>query len=68
MKEIQGYQIQISTNSNFKNPVKVTVGKANTKCTLKNQKAGMKYYIRIQAYRKYNNPYIFIDTFYHLMI
>ena len=53
MKEIHGYQIEISTNSNFKNPVKITVGKTKTKYTLKNQKAGMKYYIRIRAYRKY---------------
>ena len=51
--KINGYQIQISTNSKYKNPSKITVGKTKTKYTFKKKKAGKKYYIRIRAYQKY---------------
>lgn len=48
-----GYKIQYSTDKNFKKSVKTTAVKKNktTKTTLKNLKAGKKYYVRICAYK-----------------
>lgn len=48
-----GYKIQYATDKNFKKNVKTATIKKNktTKTTLKNLKAGKKYYVRICAYK-----------------
>jgi hypothetical protein len=52
LAQADGYQIQYSTNKNFKNSVsKTTVKKSVTSKTLK-VKAGKKYYVRVRAYVK----------------
>jgi hypothetical protein len=53
-KGIKGYEIQSSTDKNFKNNVKSVVIK-NTKTTsktIKKLKSGKKYYVRIRTYKK----------------
>ena len=55
VKNIDGYQIQYSTSSSFKNAKKVTVSGYKSKSkTVKNLKANKKYYVRIRAYKKIN--------------
>lgn len=55
MKNISGYEIQISTNKKFKKAKKVKIKKIKTtKLTVKKLKKNKKYYVRMRAYRKYN--------------
>ena len=47
-----GYQIQYSTNSNFKNAKTVTISKNNTTSKkISNLKAKKKYYVRVRTYK-----------------
>lgn len=49
---ITGYQIQYSTNKDFKNAESITVKKAGTKsATISKLKSNKKYYVRIRAYK-----------------
>ncbi|MGN0291098.1 MAG: fibronectin type III domain-containing protein, partial [Lachnospiraceae bacterium] len=49
---ITGYQIQYSTNKNFKNAKSVTVKKAKTtSTTISKLTSKKKYYVRIRAYK-----------------
>ena len=50
---VTGYQIQYSTNKNFKSSVKTIKTKVTTK-TLKGLKSGKKYYVRVRMYRTVN--------------
>lgn len=51
VKNVNGYQIQYSTSSKFKNAKKVTIKKVKiTSKTIKKLKAKKKYYIRIRTY------------------
>ncbi len=55
MKNISGYEIQISTNKKFKKAKKVKIKNIKTtKLTVKKLKKNKKYYVRIRAYRTYN--------------
>ena len=55
MKNISGYEIQISTNKKFKKAKKVKIKKIKTtKLTVKKLKKNKKYYVRMRAYRTYN--------------
>ena len=47
-----GYQIQYSTSSKFKNAKTVTCSKKTAKTIIKKLKKGKKYYVRIRAYKK----------------
>lgn len=50
--QANGYQIQYSTSSNFKNAKTVTVGKnSTTKKTITGLKNGKKYYVRVRTYK-----------------
>ncbi len=53
-KGIKGYEIQYSTNKNFKKNVKnVTINKVKTTSkTIKKLKSGKKYFVRIRTYKK----------------
>ncbi|MBQ9530453.1 MAG: fibronectin type III domain-containing protein [Eubacterium sp.] len=59
-KSVKGYQIQYSTNSNFKNAKKITVknGNATTK-TVKGLKAKKKYYVRVRTYKLKNSERVY---------
>lgn len=47
-----GFKIQYSTDKTFKSNVKtVTLGRDKTSVTIKNLKAGKKYYVRVRAYK-----------------
>ena len=50
-----GYQIQYSTSSKFKNAKTVSCSKKTVKTTIKKLKSGKKYYVRIRAYKKIGN-------------
>lgn len=55
MKNISGYEIQISTNKKFKKAKKVKIKNIKTtKLTVKKLKKNKKYYVRMRAYRTYN--------------
>lgn len=50
---IDGYQIQYSTNKNFKGANKVTVkGYGRTSKTIKKLRSGKRYYVRVRTYAK----------------
>lgn len=50
---INGYQIQYSTNKEFKKAKKITIkSKTTTSKTIKNIENSKKYYIRIRSYKK----------------
>lgn len=52
IKETTGYQIEYSTNKNFKNAKSVTVSKnTNTSKTIKSLHSKTKYYVRIRTYK-----------------
>ena len=52
IKETTGYQIEYSTNKNFKNAKSVTVSKnTNTSKTIKSLNSKTKYYVRIRTYK-----------------
>ena len=55
--EATGYNIQYSTSSSFasKYTTTKTVNKSTLSTTIKNLKAGKKYYIRVRAYKKVGN-------------
>lgn len=53
VKGINGYQIQYSTNKEFKKAKKITIkSKTTTSKTIKNIGNSKKYYIRIRSYKK----------------
>lgn len=57
---IDGYQLQISTSSNYKKKQTYNIGKSKTKKVItkyngKKLKAKKKYYVRIRAYKKVTN-------------
>ncbi len=52
---IDGYQIQISMKKNFKGSKTISVKKTKTSYAAKNLKAKTKYYVRIRAYKKYDD-------------
>lgn len=52
---VSGYQMQLSTKKNFKSAKTYRVGKAKAKYTVSSLKNRKKYYIRIRAYRTYQN-------------
>jgi hypothetical protein len=55
-KNATSYEIQLSTDSNFKKDVKkITAKKSETKKTIKSLKKGKKYYVRIRSIKKYND-------------
>ena len=55
VKNVQGYQMQYSLKSNYKNAKTVKIANANTKSkTVKGLKSGKTYYVRIRAYKKIN--------------
>lgn len=52
-KKVNGYQIQYSTNKEFKKAKKITIkSKTTTSKTIKNIGNSKKYYIRIRSYKK----------------
>jgi uncharacterized protein YjdB len=53
---VSGYQIQISTKSNFKGKKSIFVKKSKNQYTVK-LKAKKKYYIRIRAYKNYEDEF-----------
>lgn len=61
VKDVTGYQIQISTNKKFKkNKKTITVAKKKaTKKTLKKLKAKKKYYVRVRAYKVINGKKVY---------
>lgn len=52
---ISGYQIQVSTKSNFKGAKTNSISKSKTKYTASKLKAKKKYYVRIRAYKTYKD-------------
>ena len=57
---IDGYQIQYSTNKNFKGAKKVTAkGYGRTSMTIKKLLSGKKYYVRVRTYAKVGNKTYF---------
>ena len=55
-----GYQIEYSTNKNFKSSKVVSVGKNTTVSkSIKSLKAGKKYYVRVRAYKTSQNAKIY---------
>ena len=57
---INGYQIQYSTNKEFKKAKKITIkSKTTTSKTIKNIGNSKKYYIRIRSYKKNKGTYIY---------
>ena len=61
--ETTGYQVQYSTNKNFKTgnkTVKITKNKTNSS-TVKKLKAKKKYYVRIRTYKTVNGKKIYSD-------
>lgn len=64
-----GYQLQINTNSNFRNKKTYTIkDKNNTKAVIRKFTAGKKYYVRIRTYKvvsgkKYISKWSTIKTF-----
>ena len=62
VSKIDGYQIQYSTSSSFKNAKKVTVSGYKSKSKIvKNLKAKKKYFVRIRAYKKINGSNKYSD-------
>ncbi len=61
VKNVTGYQIQISTNKKFKkNKKTVTVAKKKaTKKTIKKLKSKKKYYVRVRAYKVINGKKVY---------
>ncbi len=61
VKNVTGYQIQISTNKKFKkNKKTVTVAKKKaTKKTIKKLKSKKKYYVRVRAYKIINGKKVY---------
>ena len=58
---INGYQIQYSTNKEFKKAKKITIkSKTTTSKTIKNIGNSKKYYIRIRSYKKNKGKNIWI--------
>ena len=54
-KKADGYQVQYSTEKNFKKNVKsVNVSKKSTKATVKKLKKGKTYRVRVRSYKKIN--------------
>ncbi|MBR6222106.1 MAG: fibronectin type III domain-containing protein [Lachnospiraceae bacterium] len=53
VKNISGYEIQLSTKSKFKSAKKLTVKSSKKTCTVKKLKAKKLYYVRIRAYKSY---------------
>lgn len=52
-KNADGYQLQYATNKKFKKKKSVKIKKnKTTKYTIKNQKTGRKYYVRVRSYKK----------------
>ena len=52
--QVSGYEIQYSTDKNFKNAKTVTVTKNKTTSKSINKlKSGKKYYIRVRSYKKF---------------
>ncbi|WP_022763596.1 fibronectin type III domain-containing protein [Butyrivibrio sp. AD3002] len=60
-KGIKGYEIQYSTDKDFKTNVKkVTITKAKTETkTIKKLKSGKKYYVRIRTYKKVSGEKVY---------
>lgn len=52
---ISGYEIQYSTKKSFASAKTVKVSKDKTSTTIKELKAGKKYYVRIRAYKYYTD-------------
>ena len=61
VKNVTGYQIQISTNKKFKkNKKTITVAKKKaTKKTVKKLKSKKKYYVRVRAYKVINGKKVY---------
>ena len=61
VKNVTGYQIQISTNKKFKKNKKIiTVAKKKaTKKTVKKLKSKKKYYVRVRAYKVINGKKVY---------
>ena len=61
IKDIKGYEIQVSTTKNFKkNKKSVRIKNKNTsKTTIKKLKAKKKYYIRIRTYNTVGKTIIY---------
>ena len=61
-KQVDGYQIQYSTNKKFKGAKTVTLtGAKKTTKRIKGLKGKKKYYVRIQTFKKVNGRYYFSD-------
>lgn len=59
VKSVQGYEIQYSTDKNFKKntkTIKINKGSSTSK-TIKNLKKNKKYYVRVRAYKYQNKKY-----------
>lgn len=54
-----GYQIQYSTNRNFKNAKTVTVSKNKTSSVIKKLASKKKYYVRVRTYKTVNKEYVY---------
>ncbi len=59
-KNINGYQVQYSTNKKFKKAKSVKVkNKKTVKAKIKNPKAGKTYYVRVRTYKKVGKAYYY---------
>ena len=61
MTGVDGYQIQVATDKNFKkNKKTVTVAKQNaSKKTVKKLKKNKKYYVRVRSYKIVNGKKVY---------
>ena len=55
VKDIEGYQLEVSTKKNFKNSKKKIVGRNITKYTFKKLKYMKNYYIRVRAFKTFRD-------------
>jgi hypothetical protein len=55
LKDVTGYQVQISTNKNFTAAKTKVLSSDKSSCTIKKLTSSQMYYVRIRAYKKYKN-------------